>query len=310
MPIHLKDITAEVLKSPRKLRAKAASEARELTTQTRLQIADGLEFPDLIITALAHTGCEVAAVIGMELLKWHVKALHNAKIQVILLTAGKTALAGGTQGVTVTMSLPVITPEGCKVFKCLNGFLNVAAVGPRLILGYPLLLAFGLALVPGQEAQVRGCFKGYRVPRYQHGKSQPVQHATSALQSVEATHLDSKKRENPRTDIAQPVDESSDVRNSGVHLVPQGNQVQFATEVSHQWCIECEDQCSRVHFTYDVQQSATCEQCGPIYTPVGVLHRRREGVRRNVLSLGLPDTLDDETAMPRGIPGTRSQPTK
>ena len=154
--------------------------------------------------------------------------------------------------------------------------------------------------------------------QYQHGKPQSVQHATSASQSVEATHLDSKRRESPRTDTAQPVDHSFDVQNSGVHLVPQRNQVQFATEVFHQWCIECEDPCSRVHFFYDVQQSANCEQCGPVYTPVRVPHRRREGVRRNVLSILLPDTLDDETAMlpppdpptPKGIPGTRSQLTK
>ena len=168
-PIQLKDITEEVLKSPRKLRAKTASEARELTTQTQVQFADGLELPDLIITALTGTGCEVAGVIGMELPKRHVTALHNAKISVILLTAGKTALAGGTQGVTVTLSLPVLTPEGYKVFKCLNVFLHVAAVGPRLILRYPFVLVFWFAVVQGQEALVwiRECFKGFRVPQKQ-----------------------------------------------------------------------------------------------------------------------------------------------
>ena len=133
--VQLKDITEEVLKSPGRLKTATASQARELTAQTRLQFADGLQLPDLTITALADTGCEVAGVIGIELLRAHMKALHSAKVPVILLTAGKTALAGGTQGVTVTFSLPVITPEGYKVFKCLNVFLHVAAVGPRLILG-------------------------------------------------------------------------------------------------------------------------------------------------------------------------------
>ena len=55
-PIQLKDITEEVLKWPCKLRAKTAGEVRELTTQTRLQFADDLDLPDLIITALADTG--------------------------------------------------------------------------------------------------------------------------------------------------------------------------------------------------------------------------------------------------------------
>ena len=153
--VQLKDITEEVLKSPRRLKTETASKARELTAQTRLQCADGLQLPDLTITALADTGCEVAGVIGIQLLRAHLKALHSAKIPVILLTAGKTALAGGTQGVTVTLSLPVINPEGYKVFKCLNVFLHVAAVGPRLILGSPFLLVFGLAVVPGQEALVQ-----------------------------------------------------------------------------------------------------------------------------------------------------------
>ena len=154
-PIQLKDITEEVLKLPRKLRAKTASEATDLSTETQPQFADGLELSDLIFTALADTGSEVAGVIGIELLKQHVTALHNAKIAVILLTVGKTALAGGTQGVTVTFRLPVITPERYKVFQCLNFFLHVAVVGPRLILHYPFLLPFGLAVVPGQEALVQ-----------------------------------------------------------------------------------------------------------------------------------------------------------
>ena len=48
--------------------------------------------------------------------------------------------------VHVTLSLPVITNEGLVVYKCTNMFVHVAAVGPRLILSYPFLLAYGGAL--------------------------------------------------------------------------------------------------------------------------------------------------------------------
>ena len=319
-PIQLSEITEDVLNSPRKLRAKTASEVRVLTTQTQLEFADGPELPDLIITALADTASEVASVIGMELLKGACDSTPRCQNSIDFSYCGQGSLAGGTQGVTVTLTLPVIASEGYKVFKCLNLFVHASAVVSWLIPGYPFLLAFGLAVVPGQEAlvQVRGCSKRFPVRQYQHGKPQSVQQTTSAVQIVEATHRDSKKRGSPRTDTAHAVDQSSGVQNSGVLLVPQRNGVQFATEVSHQWCIESEDPCSGVHCIYDVQQLASCEQCGPVYKPVGVLHERREGVRRNVLSIVLPATLDDETAMspipdppkPEGIPGTRSQPMK
>ena len=315
--VQLKDITEEVLKSPRRLKTATARQDRELKALTRLQFADGLQLPDLTITGLADTGCEAAGVIGTEVLRAHLKALHSAKIPVILLTAGKTALAGGTQGVTVTLSLPVITPEGNKVFKCLNVFLHVAAVGPRLISGYPFPLAFGLAVVPGQEAlvQVPGCFKGFRVPRYQHGNPQAVQHSAPSLQRSEVRQLTdvSTIEHESRADVPEAT--NADTRNGGVHLA---HHVQFAPDVSCQWCVMCEDPCSRVHFLYDAQQPATCEQSGPVYTPVGVLNKCREGVRKNMLFFVLPCDLDHETAIlpppdlptPRRVPGTRSQDTK
>ena len=279
--VQLKDITEEVLRSPRRLKTATAIQAREMTAQTRLQFADGLQLPDLTITALADTGCEVAGVIRIALLRAYLKLLHSAKIPVILLTAGKPALAGGTQGLTVTLSLPVITPEGYKVFKCLNVFLHFAAVGPRLISANLFLLAFGLPVVPGQEAlvQVPGCFKGFRVPRYQHGNLHAVQHSAPSLQSSELGQLTavSTIEHESRADVPEAT--NADTQNAGVHLA---HRVQFAPDVSCQLCVMCEDPCSRVGFLYAAQQPATCEQCGPVYTPGGVFNKRREGVRKNV----------------------------
>ena len=315
--VRLHDISEEVLKSPRRLKTATASQASELTAQTRLQFADGLQLPDLTITALADTGCEVAGVIRIELLRAHLKALHSAKIPVILLSAGKTALAGRTQGVTVTLSLPVITPEGYNIFKCLNVFLHVAAVGPRLIFGYRFSLAFGLGVVPGQEAlvQVRGCFKGFRVLPYQNGNPHAVQHSAPTLQSSEARQLTAVRTTDheSRADVQEAT--NADTRGVGVHLA---HRVQFAPQVSCQLCVMCEDPCSWVHFLYDAQQPAPCEQCGPVYTPVGIFNKRREGVRRNVLSIVLPCDLDNQAAIlpppdppsPRGTPDTRSQDMK
>ena len=261
--VQVKDITYEVLKWPRRLKTATASQGRGLTAQTRLQFADGLQLPDLIITALVDTGCGVAGVIGIELLRAHLKAVHSTKSPVILLTAGKAALAGGTQSVTVTLSLPVITPEGYKVLKCLNVLLHVAAVGPRLILGYPLLHAFWLAVIPGQEAlvPVRGCFKGFCVLRHQHGDPHAVERSAPSLQSSEVrqrTAVSTIEHES-RADVPEAT--NADTRNGGVHLA---HHVQFVPDVSCQWCVMCKDPCSRVHFLCDAQQPATCEQCGPV----------------------------------------------
>ena len=163
--------------------------------------------------------------------------------------------------------------------------------------------------------QVRGCFKGFSVPRYQHGNLHAVEHSAPSLQSSEVRQLTavSTIEHESRADVPEAT--NADTQNAGVHLA---HRVQFAPDDSCQWCTMFEDPCSRVHFLYDAQQPATCERCGPVYTAVGVFNKRREGVRKNVLSIVLPCDLDDETAIlpppdlptPRGIPGTRSQDTK
>ena len=53
-------------------------------------------------------------------------------------------------GAFATLSLLVITPEGVTIFKCTNVFVHVADIGPRLIVGYPFFLQYGLAVVLGQ----------------------------------------------------------------------------------------------------------------------------------------------------------------
>ena len=69
-----------------------------------------------------------------------------------------------------TVRVPVETPEGLRVFKCVQVFIHVAAIGPRLILGFPFLLRYRLAVIPGRDALVSlDSFQGRRKPVYQHG---------------------------------------------------------------------------------------------------------------------------------------------
>ena len=149
------------------------------------------------------------------------------------------------------------------------------------------------------------------MPRYQHGNQHAVQHSAPSLQSSEVRQLTAVSTINHESPAHVAEATNADTQNAGVHLA---HRVQFAPDVSCQRCVMCEDPCSRVHFLYDAQQPATCEQCGP----VGVFNNCREGVRKNVLSIILRSDLDDEAAIlpppdpptPRGIPGTRSQDTK
>ena len=71
-------------------------------------------------------------------------------MQFSLFGAGHMDLEGGKLGVRVTILLPVHTCTGVAVEQCVNAFLHIASVGPRVILGYPFLTRYGLALLPSQ----------------------------------------------------------------------------------------------------------------------------------------------------------------
>ena len=220
----------------------------------------------------------------------------------------------------VNLSLPVFTPEGTKIFKCQQVFLHVAAVGPRLILGYPFLLSYGLAVVPGQEAlvQVKGCFRGLRTPRYQHGKPQSVHTPTAMVQVAKPKTADQQCAE------ANPVNDITGEAAGMPHPILNGKpkRVSFDLHLEYQHAVHCEGPCQKMTFVYTTSlkwtpQSA-CPHCGPsavMNTPQVTGFRRREGVvKPNILrivqQLDLEndsiDTPPPEPATPMGLPGTWS----
>ena len=54
------------------------------------------------------------------------------------------------------MELAVLNVDGLQMFQCADDFIYVADVGPRVIIGFPLLLRYNLMLVPQCEYFVPG----------------------------------------------------------------------------------------------------------------------------------------------------------
>ena len=118
--------------------------------------------------ALVDTGPQIEVLAGEDL--YQSAALINAPHPVQLVTVGRKPLSGGRKGVLSTVQAPVETPEGLRVFKCVQVFIHVAAIGRRLILGFPFLLRYGLEVVPGGDALViLDSFQRMQKPAYQHG---------------------------------------------------------------------------------------------------------------------------------------------
>ena len=79
-------------------------------------------------------------------------AMHftKAEFPVSLVSAGKNRLAGGTQVVKSSVSLPVWQDGRYVTVKCVQVTVHLASVGPKLILGYPFLARHGLTLSPAR----------------------------------------------------------------------------------------------------------------------------------------------------------------
>ena len=48
----------------------------------------------------------------------------------------------------VTLAVPVMGRQGIGVLKCLNVFVHIAEVGPRILIGVPFLIQYRLPFVP------------------------------------------------------------------------------------------------------------------------------------------------------------------
>ena len=170
-PIQLDETGTEVLQFPLKLKNRKTNNGIkmvELVVSLGIRLSDSLKLPEIMVPALVDTGAQIEVLAGEEL--FPSAALIDAPNPVQLVTVGRMPLSGCCKGVLSTVRVPVETPEGLRVFKCAQVFIHVAAIGPRLILGFPFLLRYGLAVVPGRDALVSlDSFQRRRKPAYQHG---------------------------------------------------------------------------------------------------------------------------------------------
>ena len=118
------------------------------------------------IATLIDLGCEVLAVAGWEIFD----AMYYTKTEfpIRLVGAGDTRLAGGSQLVKCSVSLPVWHDERNVTVKCVQVTVHLASVGPRVILGYPFRACYGLTLSPA-----RGSLVFDDVPHEEHIPDEP-----------------------------------------------------------------------------------------------------------------------------------------
>ena len=68
-----------------------------------------------------------------------------------LISVGWKPLSQGRKGVIATVQVLAESLDGLWGYKCVQVFIHVAAIGPRLIVGFPFLLRYWLAVVPGKQ---------------------------------------------------------------------------------------------------------------------------------------------------------------
>ena len=167
-PIQLDEAGTEVLRFPLKPKNRKTNQMVELVVSSGIQLSDSVNLPEIMVRALVDTRAQSEVLAGEEL--FPSAALMDAPHPVQLVTVGRKPLSVGRKGVLSTVRVPVEKPEGLRVFKCVQVLIHVAAIGPRLILRFPFLLRYGLAVVPGRDALVSlDSFQIRRKPAYQHG---------------------------------------------------------------------------------------------------------------------------------------------
>ena len=92
------------------------------------------------------------AVAGWE--NFDVIHYMKAEFAIRLDAAGKNRLAGGSQVVKCSVSLPVGHDWRDVTVKCAQVTAQLASVGPRVIRGYPCLAGYGLTLSPARGSLV------------------------------------------------------------------------------------------------------------------------------------------------------------
>ena len=107
------------------------------------------------------------AVAGWE--AFDAKHYAKAAFPIRFVGAGKNRLAGGSQVVKCSVSLPVWHDGAYVAVKCVQVTVHLASVGPRVILRYPFLARYGLTLSPA-----RGTLVFDDVPREERIPDEPL----------------------------------------------------------------------------------------------------------------------------------------
>ena len=100
------------------------------------------------------TGCEAIGVSGYEFVPDLIRTKADSPIR--LIRAGSNSLKGGTHCIHGALFLPVSHKEKYVGARCLDATLYIADIGPRAIVGYPLLARYGLTVFPGQGSLIFG----------------------------------------------------------------------------------------------------------------------------------------------------------
>ena len=151
-PIQLDEAGAEVLRFPLKPKNRKTNTMVELVVSSGIQLSDSFNLPEIMVSALVDTRAQIEVLAGEK--RFPSAGLIDVPHPVQFVTVGRKPLSGGRKGVLSTVRVPVETPEGLRAFKCVQVFIHVAAIGPRLILGFPFLLRYGIAVVPGMDPLV------------------------------------------------------------------------------------------------------------------------------------------------------------
>ena len=130
-PIQLDEAGTEVLRIPLKPKNRKTNKIVELVVSSGIQLSDSRNLPEIMVPALVDTGAQIEILAGEE--PFPSAALIDAPHPVQLGTVGRKPLSGGRKGVLSTVWVPVETPEGLQVFTCVQVFIHVASMGPRLI---------------------------------------------------------------------------------------------------------------------------------------------------------------------------------
>ena len=152
LAVVLKGDEQEVLRPPRSAVVDSAARKGLILPGTFFlkslePLSSALDFQCII-----DTGCEAIGVIGYELVPDLVSTKADSPIR--LIGAGSNSLKGGTHCIHGALLLPVSHKGKYVRARCPDATLYIADIGPRAIVGYPLLARYGLAIFPGQGSLI------------------------------------------------------------------------------------------------------------------------------------------------------------